>query len=122
MFSPDFAELQRVEARLRDLHAILSRQKIDLLNSSEMIIEAKLISPVNMARCADLNEKLSRIEKMQEEVRRKWQQPRDAEVELELEELKQGNNRSDRVHGTGERGGNYELRISKNGSIYKQYT
>jgi hypothetical protein len=70
---------------------------------------------------AELHEDLSCIEAMQEEVYRKWQQPRDAEVELELGKLKRGGGNSDRVYGTGERGGNYEVRISKKGSIYKQY-
>ena len=47
--------------------------------------------------------------------------PRDAEVEIELEKLKRGGGNSDRVYGTGERGGNYEVRISKKGSVYKRY-
>ena len=122
MHSTDFAELQRIEERLRGLHAALRRQKIEILSSSGVIVEAKLLSPVDVARIAELNEKLSRIEQMQEEVRSKWQQPRDAEVELDLEELKLGDSRSGRVLGTGERGGSYEVRISKKGSAYKRYT
>jgi len=121
MHFADFAELQRIEARLRDLHASLCRQKIEILNSSGVIVEAMLSSPIDLARIAELNEKLSCIEVMQEEVYRKWQQPRDAEIELELGKLKRGGGNSDRVYGTGERGGNYEVRISKKGSIYKQY-
>ena len=120
--STDFAELQRIEERLRGLHAALRGQKIEILSSSGVIVEARLSSPVDVARIAELNERLSRIEQMQEEVRSKWQQPRDAEVELDLEELKLGNNRSSRVLGTGERGGSYEVRISKKGSVYKRYT
>ena len=120
--STDFAELQRIEERLRGLHAALCGQKIEILSSSGVIVEARLSSPVDVARIAELNERLSRIEQMQEEVRGKWQQPRDAEVELDLEELKLGNSRSSRVLGTGERGGSYEVRISKKGSVYKRYT
>ena len=120
--STDFAELQRIEERLRGLHADLRGQKIEILSSSGVIVEARLSSPVDVARIAELNERLSRIEQMQEEVRGKWQQPRDAEVELDLEELKLGNSRLSRVLGTGERGGSYEVRISKKGSAYKRYT
>lgn len=120
--STDFAELQRIEERLRGLHAALRGQKIEILSSSGVIVEARLSSPVDVARIAELNERLSRIEQMQEEVRSKWQQPRDAEVELDLEELKLGNSRSSRVLGTGERGRSYEVRISKKGSVYKRYT
>ena len=84
-------------------------------------MEQSLLSPIDVARIAELNEKLSHIEAMQEEVYRKWQQPRDADVELELDKLKRGSGNSDRVYGTGERGGNYEVRISKKGSVYKRY-
>jgi hypothetical protein len=121
MHSADLAELQRIEARLRDLHASLCRQKVEILNSSGVIVEERLSSPIDVAKIAELNEKLSHIEAMQEEVYRKWQQPRDAEVELELDKLKRGSGNSDRVYGTGERGGNYEVRISKKGSVYKRY-
>ena len=121
MHSADLAELQRIEARLRDLHASLCRQKVEILNSSGVIVEESLLSPIDVARIAELNEKLSHIEAMQEEVYRKWQQPRDADVELELDKLKRGSDNSDRVYGTGERGGNYEVRISKKGSVYKRY-
>jgi len=121
MHSADLAELQRIEARLRGLHASLCSQKVEILNSLGMIDEARLSSPIDVARIAELNEKLSRIEAMQEEVYRKWQQPRDAEVELELDMLKRGCGNSDRVYGIGERGGNYEVRISKKGSVYKRY-
>ena len=115
MHSADLAELQRIEARLRDLHASLCRQKVEILKSSGVIVEQSLLSPIDVARIAELNEKLSHIEAMQEEVCRKWQQPRDADVELELDKLKRGSGNSDRVYGTGERGGNYEVRISKKG-------
>ena len=121
MHSADLAELQRIEARLRDLHASLCRQKVEILNSSGVIVEESLLSPIDVARIAELNEKLSHIEAMQEEVYRKWQQPRDADVELELDKLKRGSGNSYRVYGTGERGGNYEVRISKKGSVYKRY-
>lgn len=121
MHSADFAELQRIEARLRDLHASLCRQKVEILNSLGVIDEVRLSNPIDVARIAELNEKLSRIEAMQEEVYRKWQQPRDAEVELELDKLKRGCGNSDRVYGIGERGGNYEVRISEKGSVYKRY-
>ena len=121
MHSADLAELQRIEARLRDLHAFHCRQKVEILNSSGVIVEEILSSPIDVARIAELNEKLSHIETMQGEVYRKWQQPRDAEVELELDKLKRGSSNSDRVYGTGERGGNYEVRISKKGSVYKRY-
>ena len=121
MHSADLAELQRIEARLRDLHASLCRQKVEILNSSGVIVEQSLLSPIDVARIAELNEKLSHIEAMQEEVYRKWQQPRDAEVELELDKLKRGSGNSDPVYGTGERGGNYEVRISKKGSVCKRY-
>ena len=121
MHSADLAELQRIDARLRDLHASLCRQKVEMLNSLGVIVEERLSSPIDVAKVAELNEKLSHIEAMQEEVYRKWQQPRDAEVELELDQLKRGCGNSDRVYGTGERGGNYEVRISKKGSVYKRY-
>jgi hypothetical protein len=121
MHSADFAELQRVEARLRALHASLFRHKIEILNSSGVIDEARLSSPSDVARIAEINEKLSHVEAMQEEVSRKWQKPRDAEVELELDKLKRGCGNSGRVYGMGARGGSYEVRISKNGSVYKRY-
>ena len=121
MHSADFAEIQRIEARLRDLRESLCRQKIEILDSSVAIVEARLSNPVDVTRIAELNEKLSCIEAMQEEVYRKWRQPRDAEVELELDKLKRGAGVSGRVNGTGERGGNYEVRISRNGSVYKRY-
>ncbi|MCP9836397.1 hypothetical protein KBY84_02670 [Cyanobium sp. N.Huapi 1H5] len=106
---------------MRDLHASLCRQKVEMLNSLGVIVEERLSSPMDVAKVAELNEKLSHIEAMQEEVYRKWQQPRDAEVELELDQLKRGSGNSDRVYGTGERGGNYEVRISKKGSVFKRY-
>lgn len=121
MHSTDFAELQRIEAKLRNLHASLCKQKIEILNSSGAIVEARLSSPIDVARIAELNERLSRIEAMQEDVCRKWQQPRDAGVELELDILKSGGGNSGRVYGTGERGGSHEVRISRKGSIYKRY-
>ena len=52
MHSTDFAELQRLEERLRELHAALRRQKIEILSSSGVIVEAKLLSPVDVARIA----------------------------------------------------------------------
>lgn len=106
---------------MRDLHESLYRQKIEILNSSGVIAEARLSKPTDVTRIAELNERLSSIEAMQEEVHRKLQQPRDAEVELELDRLKRGVGNSGRVYGTGERGGNYEVRISRNGSVYKRY-
>jgi hypothetical protein len=121
MHSADFAKLQKVETRLRDLHTSLCRQKIEILNSSGVIDEVRLSSPIDVGRIAELNEKISCIEAMQEEVYRKWQQPIDAEVELELDKLKRGGGNSDQVYGTGERGGNYEVRISRKGSVYKRY-
>jgi hypothetical protein len=72
MYSEDLAELQRIDARLRDLHVSLCRQKVEMLNSLGVIVEERLSSPINVAKVAEPNEKLSHIEAMQGEVYRKW--------------------------------------------------